>query len=337
MQDTVDESATFSSFRQGPADLVVVGLVVALVIVTTFPVIEDSLFATAVRAVFVGFVPGYALIAALFPSADTDTDTAETAHTRRGGSDGRITRLERFALSIAASGGLLGAVAGGLVATSVTGGTTAAIRILALVTAALLIVAVIRRMALSPSERFGRPATVWVDLLNPFGSGRSGGDLLSTVAFGFVVLLVISSAAYAMVPVQEEGYTELYLLHEEDGDPVSEEYPTELTAGQQQPLIVGIGNQEGTATTYTVVVQLQEVETEGSQLTVQSATELDRFELSLEDGETVETEHVVSPDQSGQNLRLTYLLYVGDPPESPSEENAYRSTYVWVDVTESGG
>lgn len=333
MQDTVDEYSTSSSLRQIPADLVVVGLAVVLLVVTTLPVIEDTSLGTAVRAVFVGFVPGYALVAALFPSGDT----AETARTRRGVSNGRITRLERFALSIAASGGLLGAVAGGLIATAVIESTTAAIRVLALVTLGLLVVAVIRRLALSPSERFGRPLTTWVGLLNPFGTGRSGGDLLSTVAFGFVVLFVLSSAAYAMVPVQEEGYTELYLLHGEDGNPVSEEYPTELTAGQGQPLIVGIGNHEGATTTYTVVVQLQEVETEGSQLTVQSATELDRFELSLRDGETAETEHVVTPERTGQNLRLTYLLYVGDPPESPSEENAYRSTYVWVDVTESGG
>lgn len=320
MQDTVDEHATLSSLRQAPADLVVVGLSVALVIVATLPVLENSLFGTVVHTIFVGFVPGYALVAALFPNAG-----------------GRITRLERFALSIAASCGLLGIVAGGRFMSSVMVSTTAVVGVLAIVTITLLVVATIRRSALPPSERFGRSTTTWIGLLVPFGSGRSGGDLLSTVAFGFVVVFVLSSAAYAMVPVQENGYTELYLLQEGGNDPVSEEYPTELTAGEEQPLVVGIGNEEGTTTTYTVVAQLQAVETEGSQLNVQSVTELDRFEVSLQDGETVETEHAVTPEQSGQDLRLTYLLYVEDPPESPSEENAYRSTYVWVDVTESDG
>lgn len=324
MQDTVDEHAALSSLRQAPADLVAVGLCVVVVSVATLPAVEATLLGTTVLAAFVGFVPGYALVAALFPATG-----AETTRTRSEVLGGRITRLERVALSIAASCGLLVIVAGSVGDTAVS---TA--RVLTAVTVGLVVVAAIRRLAFSPSERFGRPATEWIDALYPDRLLRPGGDLLSTVAVGFVVLFVLSSAAYAMAPVQEDGYTELYLLHDSDDAPLAAEYPDELTVGEEESLIVGIGNEEGDTTIYTVVVQLQDLEDGTS---VQSSTELDRLETTLEGGESVETEHTVVPERSGENLRLTYLLYIGDPPENPSEENAYRSTYVWVDVTDGGG
>lgn len=328
MADTVDERSALSSLRQVPADLLVVGLAVALGIIATLPGVEGTPFGAVVRAAFVGFVPGYALVAVLFPARGPDHTSTDRTRSRR---IGHITRFERAVLSVGVSCGLLAAVAGGLYVASVAGTAATAVRILAVVTAAFAAVAAVRRLALPPSKRFGRSTMAWVDALTPLQS--VGRDLFSTVAVGFVVLFVLSSAVYAMVPVQNDGYTELYLLHEENGEAVSEDYPSELAVGQDQPLIVGIGNDEGSETTYTVVVQLQEVDSGEAGPTVQSATELDRFEVTLDDGETTERERVVTPDRSGENLRLTYLLYVGEPPESPDEENAYRSAYVWVDVT----
>lgn len=334
MQDTVGERGSLSSLRQALADLVAVGLCVLIVVTTALPMVEGTVFGRVVRALFVGFVPGYALVAALFPRARSDAG-ADTTRSRARISDGRIGRLERFALSIAASCGLLALIAGGLFVVSATDGTTT-VWALAALTIGFGAIATIRRLALPPSEQFGRTATEWTDALNPLRSPRHGGDLLSTAAVGFVILFVLSSAAYAMAPVQEDGYTELYLLQQGGGEPIAEEYPDELTTGEEGSLIVGIGNNEGATTTYTVVVQLQAVEGEGTGASVQSSTELDRFEVTLEGGETVETEHTITPEQAGEDLRLTYLLYVGDPPENPSEENAYRSTYIWVDVTDGG-
>jgi len=37
---------------------------------------------------------------------------------------------------------------------------------------------------------------------------------------------------------------------------------------------------------------------------------------------------------TGENLRVQYLLYRGDPPAEPTQENAYRSLHLWVDVFE---
>jgi uncharacterized membrane protein len=43
----------------------------------------------------------------------------------------------------------------------------------------------------------------------------------------------------------------------------------------------------------------------------------------------------VTPRTTGERLRLQYLLYLDDPPENPTAENAYRSVHHWVNVTES--
>lgn len=331
MQDTVGERVALSSLRKAPVDLVLIGTYVVLVTVVTLSAVEDTLVGGLIQAIFVGFVPGYALVAALFPKANT---TGDTVHGNGQGRGGRITRLERLALSIAASGGLLALAAGTLLGIFTVDTATALVLALAVVTIGLAAVATVRRLVLSPSERFGRSVVTWIDLLSPGGTTRSNRGWLSRVALGFVVLFVLTSVAYAMAPAQEDGYTELYLLHEDGGERISQEYPDELTVGEEQSLIVGIGNQEGTTETYTVVVRLQEIETDGSQTHVRSSTELDRFEVTLRSGETVETEHAIAPDRTGENLRLTYSLYEGSPPESADAENAYRSAYIWVDVTE---
>ncbi|WP_122089274.1 DUF1616 domain-containing protein [Halalkalicoccus subterraneus] len=327
MQDIVEEHVGSSSLWQVPADLIAVGLCVVVVSLTALPVVEGTPFRTVVRVGFVGFVPGYALVAALFPHAATASG-AETARFQIG-------RLERAAVSIAASCGLLLLVGRGLSLLSVAG-SSVVIGILGALTIAFAAIGTFRRLALPPAERFGRSVESWLDDLDSRRPVRSGG-LLSSIVIGLVVLFVLSSVAYAMVPVQPNGHTELYLLQDGGDGPVSEEYPDELTVGEEQSLIVGVGNEEGTQTSYTVVVQLQEIETDGSQTSVQSVSELDRFDVTLRDGETVENEHVVTPDRAGENLRLTYLLYTGEPPDSPDGSEAYRSAYIWVDVTESEG
>lgn len=335
MQDTV-KYLSLSSLRRAPADLVAVGLCVLVVVLTTLLPLGETPFWAVIRATFVGFVPGYALVAALSPRAPPAAHADATRLPKRV-LDGRIGQIERFSLSIAASCGLLIVVAGGSSVISALDGTVATVWALAVLTVGFATVAAVRRLASPPSERSGRTVGAWLTALDPSRSAGSGRDLLSTVAFAFVVLFLLSSVAYAMVPAQEQGYTELYLLSEDDTEPVAEGYPDELTIGEEQSLVVGIGNEEGRTTTYTVVIQLQEVEPDGSETDVRSSSELGRFTVTLDDGETVEGGYTVVPDRPGEDLRLTYLLYVGEPPDSPNEENAYRSTYVWVDVSESSG
>ncbi|WP_434529996.1 DUF1616 domain-containing protein (plasmid) [Haloarcula sp. NS06] len=60
---------------------------------------------------------------------------------------------------------------------------------------------------------------------------------------------------------------------------------------------------------------------------------LQDFEKRLKSNETWRHTHTVTPRLTGDRLRLTYLLYRGDPPATPTTGNAYRNLHLWVNVT----
>jgi uncharacterized membrane protein len=137
-----------------------------------------------------------------------------------------------------------------------------------------------------------------------------------------------------LVPPEGEAFTEFYLLTEtDDGERVAANYPEEFELGESQPVIVGVGNNEGEPVSYSIVVQLQEVENGSNTTRVLQRTELDRFSTPpIQDNETWQRTHEISPTMTGENLRVQYLLYRDGAPPTPTGENAYRTLHLWVDV-----
>jgi uncharacterized membrane protein len=45
----------------------------------------------------------------------------------------------------------------------------------------------------------------------------------------------------------------------------------------------------------------------------------------------------VTPELTGDRMRLTYMLYRGAPPATPTTDNAYRELHLWVNVSSTGG
>ena len=80
------------------------------------------------------------------------------------------------------------------------------------------------------------------------------------------IVLATSTLGYALiVPADGEAYSSFSLLAEDEtGDLAAKNYPEELVAGEEQRLAVGIGNEHPEPVSYTVVVELQEVSTDGS-------------------------------------------------------------------------
>lgn len=117
---------------------------------------------------------------------------------------------------------------------------------------------------------------------------------------------------------------------------VADSYPETVTVGEPESLYVGIGNNEYESVDYTVVVQLQRVEGEGNQSRVTDRVEVDRFSASVDHNETwvEERSFTVDGELTGENLRLTFLLYDGDVPLAPTRGNAYRDLHLWIDVVE---
>jgi uncharacterized membrane protein len=198
---------------------------------------------------------------------------------------------------------------------------------LVVVTLVATVVAGVRRRRVPPRRRF-QPLHVErvVSLLRP----KSTVELAANLAIAVSLVLLFSSLAYT-VSTPNETFTEFYLLSEDEtGDLVASGYPESFVEGAGQPIYIGIENHEGRDASYTVVVTLEEVGTDGA---VVSSNEVDRLDVSVAAGETRRIRHVVEPSMVGEDLRLNYRLYLGDPPAATTDESAYRRTHIWIDVT----
>ncbi len=207
------------------------------------------------------------------------------------------------------------------------------------VTVLLVVVALGRRLRVEADRRvtigLGRTVT------RARGLRTDGGVRTPALTVVLVAGLVLAAATVGVALATTENgerYTEFYLLTEsEPGALVADGYPSQLTAGEPTGLHVGISNEEGETVGYTVVVQLQRVDRRGGSPQVTERFGLDSFGVELREGRTIERRHAVEPTVTGEDFRLAYLLYRGEPPETPSMANAYRSVHLWVDVTATEG
>ena len=349
------------SVRTLPADLAAVLAVVGLLLLVTLtPVLNETPLRVVLGLPFVLFIPGYALIAALFPERGSmaekrpdqdgpeDRDGVESDETvghRRSedtieqdpdatGIDG----IERVALSFGTSIAVVPLL--GLILNFTPWGIRLVPILIAVSGFTIIGVAVAsaRRKALPEDERFAVPYKRWYraaieELFHP----NSRADAALNVLLVVSVLLATASVGYAVaVPKTGESFSELYLLTENDeGELVADDYPEELVEGEPASLVIGVGNQEHRPVNYTVVVALQRVEVANNSTTVLEEDQLRRFSPRVAHNETWHGQHQIEPTMTGERLRLTYLLYKGAPPSSPSVENAYREVHLWVTVREA--
>lgn len=324
--------------RHFPPDLAAVfGLVVAVGFATSVPGLRESVFRILVGVPFVLFVPGYAVTAALFPeSRESDAGTDRTdarffTETREG-----ITLLERLLFSAGLSVVIVPLV--GLALNFTPWGIGFASLALSIggFTVTTALVASVRRHRLPPEARFRIPYEDWYAAV-PSGLFQSSSRLEATlnVVILLSTLIALGSGAYAILgPQEDQSFTEFYLLAEnESGDLVADSYPTTFSEGQSETLVVGIGNHEHRTTEYSVIVRMQRFEMKNGSATVADTRQIDQFRVEVAANETVHRRHTVTPQMSGEWIRLQYLLYTGDPPANPTGENAYRSVHLWVNAT----
>jgi uncharacterized membrane protein len=201
----------------------------------------------------------------------------------------------------------------------------------AAVTLLLTQVALLRRLRLPPGERYGD------DVLS---TARSAYDRLfadrgvvgQAAALVLVVGLVVGVGTVTVAvasPPNANAFTEFYVGTENaDGDVVTSGYPDTVGVDESATLAFGVENHEQASQQYVVVVQLQRV-ADGE---VVARDRLSAFEETVPAGGTWERTHELSPERTGDDLRITYLLYRGAPPAEPTAENAYRHLHVWIEV-----
>lgn len=339
-----DTSAGF--LASVPLDIVAL---LAALVVSVPVVIEAVPVPTPVRVLvglpFVAFLPGYALTTALFPKRGR-TDTGEEitalggdtiprrirALSRRG-----LTGVERAGLGLGVSI-LLAPLIGLFLDVTLGYDPAVVIGVYGVLTAVAAVVALVRHRNLAPQDATGNTVARALGAYRR-SLGRSGSDTALVVLVTACVLFAGVAGAFALAAPQDgTSFSEFVLLTQnDDGEYVAGDYPTSFTTGESRTMYVGIENMEDTTTTYSVVVQLDRVRQNDGELTVLSREQVGSFSTEVAPGETGYAPTQLTLNSIGEDLRLTYLLYQGDPPENPTTENAYRHTYLWVDVTGGDG
>jgi uncharacterized membrane protein len=309
-------------------DLLAISIVsIAIVGISSAPVLVAPFVRVSLGIVFVLFAPGYALVSVLLP----ERTAIESGQARQ------ITIAERLVMSIGLSAIIVPLVGYALHYATLRIDGAAMVSFVGAITVALAVLAWgRRRLASDPFgiDPFGAMDRTKVFLVVP--RQRRETALNAAIVIGIVVAAATIGVT-AATNENGERYTEFYLLSggAETEGAVADGYPVEVTSGDSAAFVVGIANHERESITYTVVVQLQRIDTAADDRAITERVVLDTFEVSVDSGDSVEREHVIEPTLEGEDLRVTYLLYAETPPEDPTAENAYRSTHAWIDVTAS--
>jgi uncharacterized membrane protein len=264
------------------------------------PVINDTIIRSALGLVMILFIPGYALIAALFP----------------GKSD--IDGIERAALSFGLSIAVVPLIGLGLNFTPWGIRLDPIIVCLTIFTIICVLAANWRRHAISKEERFSVDfKKAYVDARADVFDDKSGLDKALTIILILSILLSIAMVAYVVaVPKQGEKFTEFYIL---GSGGKADNYPTNFHLNDTKPVIVGVANHEYRNVTYDLVISLND-----SIRTTQLYTE----QLTLADNQTLEKSINLTPDRTGTNMMMEFQLYADGNMTAP-----YRELHLWVNVT----
>lgn len=306
-------------------DLLVIGaLTVATAAIIRYPVDTELPLRAALGIPFLVFAPGYAFVSALFPAREL--------------ANGGISVVDRLTFALGTSIAIVAAIGVALNVSPWGIGPVSIVLSVGPVTLVLTALAVVRRRLLPPDDRFGIPLRSSIRAIRSPGIGSGSRADVALNAVLLVSLLVASVAAVYALPMLNQGerYTEMSILTEnESGELVIDNYPQEVTRGEEATFYLGITNQERESVRYTVVAEIQRTDnaTDGPQ--VLERREIDRFTVTLSDGEAWREQQTVRPELPGSDVQLTYYLYKGDAPDSPTRDNAYRTVNLRMNVTES--
>ncbi|HEY3362109.1 MAG TPA: DUF1616 domain-containing protein [Methanosarcina sp.] len=288
-----------SGNQKFPSDLLLVaGLVILTDIFVLVPVLSESLIRTALGLPLLLFLPGYALIAMLFPE--------------KSGLEG----MERIALSIAMSvsvvpliGLALGQTSWGIneipLTTSFSGFTLA-----------MLLIAYIRRSRLPADRAFEVSFRTLAFNLISGAEPRSKTEKSLRIILALFFLILIGTGAYVvLVPQEKNPYTEFYIL---GTNGMANNYTTQYIQGESGNYTIGIVNHEYKTMNYTMEVRL-----ENKSLPLPENLQ----HIKLDHNTTLEEPLKITPPFEGNNMKLEFLLF------NETEKNVpYKDLHLWINV-----
>ncbi|OPY32636.1 MAG: hypothetical protein A4E32_01218 [Methanomassiliicoccales archaeon PtaU1.Bin124] len=284
---------------------------VAAILVTT-PLLILAIFLlpdTPLRVVlglpFLLFFPGYVTVLALFPARKD------------------LEPIERIALSFGLSIAISPLIGFGLNYTPFGIRLVPILACLSIFNVAIALVGLWRRYQVD--EPF-LPFDVKKVMNDALGSYRAekGVDRALTIILVIAILLSVVALVYVIaVPRQGESYTELYLL---GPDGKAENYPNNLTVGQNGTVIIGLANHEHKTVTYFIEIWLVNATYIDNQTQVNKMyyydtlnVTLDHVDANLEGNWTSQWEkrYTFSFNVTGQ-YKLWFLLYEDAEPSEPA-------------------
>ena len=320
-KNRIDALAEMADPKNIPKDLIVIAVWMLLAVLSIYvPFINETFIRVIFTVPVILLIPGYVLIAALFPEKKS------------------IDGIERFALSVGLSIAVVPLI--GLVLNYTPFGIRLNPIVISLVlfTIIMMFITIIRRARLPKEEAFEVPFEMVKPTLKeelfPKGQGKFD-KALSIILIIAILVAVVTTVCVIAFPKDGEKFTEFYIL---GADKMADNYPEEFAVNTDQFVWIGIGNHEYRDVTYTVEVLLMNAEwdTEAEASVIHSSKMLDRFEVTVPEGTTYLEEYFFSIEDTEYN-RLEFLLYEGTIPEETASaeekmESAYRDLHLWIKV-----
>lgn len=283
-----------------PDLLIVMGLVLLTNIFVLTPGLNESILRNLLGLPLVLFLPGYALIAALFP-AKSDLDG-----------------IERTALSFGLSIAVVPLIGLGLNYTPWGIRLLPILISLSIFTFVMCGLAYLRRTKLPENDAFQVPFRKTAHSLKAeiLEKPESKLDKTLTIILIFSILLSVTTLVYVILtPKEGEHFTEFYIL---GPDGKADNYPTEYMMGENGTVMVGIINHEYKPINYTIDIRLENKSLPLSE---------NQRQINLDHNMSWEEPVTFTPPFEGKNMKLEFLLFNETEKTTP-----YRDLHLWINV-----
>ena len=322
------------SFDRHPIDIIVCMLWSTILLPVALLNVEGTI-RIILGLPFILFIPGYILIFALFPTKKTDQG---------------IDIIERVALSFGLSIAVVPLIGLGL------NYTEWGIRLEPILVSIFIFIIGVGAVALyrwfmeSPEKRF----IISFNIALPKSESKLDRALTIILAISIIVAMV--SLVYVIAtPKIGEKFTELYLLGPSG---IADDYPRNLTMGENDSVFIGIINHEYKTVNYTVEIWLINQstyydESKNENITVYHHmwfmdslnTLLPHVDLDIENEWTQQWEYIYTFNVSRNgSFKLAFLLFTEPTEEYDPDEDyfeiaeqkidiAYRELHLWLTIT----
>lgn len=275
-----------------------IALIVALTLLTVafivIPPLNKTFMRTILGILMALFIPGYSLIAALYPKW------------------GDLQNIERTVLSFGLSIAVIPLIGLGLNYTPWGIRLDPILISLTIFTMAMCIIAYLRRKDLPEEERFFVAFSGFIRSIKGSFKKESKTEKLLSIILILTIILAIATTTYIILkPRESEKFTEFYIL---GSNGTASDYPTNITAGQNGNLTIWVVNHEQTTTKYKLVVTV-------SNRTLKTET------ITLNQGQKEEIPFNFTAGSAGQK-KMEFFLY-----KLPDQDTVYRSLHLWLNIT----